>query len=88
MEEVRRRRGEEEGQSGAKIITVNNYAGGMSPSLTDISHDRLLFRGVLSAIYTDCVPFELVDSASLLYEVTAAVEGEKIVFLNLTTQNM
>jgi hypothetical protein len=35
--------------------------------------------------YTDRVPFELLDSAALLYEGRAAVEGGQIVFLNLTT---
>jgi hypothetical protein len=42
---------------------------------TDISHYRLLFQFFLQ--YTDCVPFELVESAALLYEETAAVEGNK-----------
>jgi hypothetical protein len=48
----------------------------------DISQYRLLFGFFL--LYMDRVPFELLDSATH-YEGRAAVEGEQIVFLNLTT---
>jgi hypothetical protein len=41
----------------------------------DISQYRLLFGFFL--LYTDCVPFELLDSAALLYEGRAAVEWGK-----------
>jgi hypothetical protein len=43
------------------------------------------FRVQYAIQYTDCVPFVLVDSAALLYEVKAAVKGPpQIVFLTLT----
>jgi hypothetical protein len=48
----------------------------------DISQYRLLFG--FSPLYTDRVPFELLDSAALLWRESCG-GGSQIVFLNLTT---
>jgi hypothetical protein len=50
--------------------------------LIDISQYRLLFGFFL--LYTDHVPFELLDSAALLWRESCGGGGQ-IVFLNLTT---
>jgi hypothetical protein len=57
------------------IITFTFFLIFFPVMTTDISQNRLLFGFFL--LYTDCVPFELLDSAQPFYEGRAAVEGGK-----------
>jgi hypothetical protein len=63
------------------MVLFFNY----SPAHRYLTIKTAAFWGFFPAIYTDRVPFELLDSAALLRRESCGGGGGAIVFLNLTT---